>query len=209
MSPPGPVLARGGWALWRGMVRAARSGARAASRSAVAAPAGPEPTMMTSRRSTQALLAPGDSGRHRPSARLDSSDPARDNHSNASPARAACSLRPRGRPPRRLERRREPGAAHPVGGPLLSAGEAVPTRAGAHHRALLLRARGGAGRGHDRPAGEGPYGGHLDDRGRTERPAGGVGTAPPPARRAHAAALPALPPALHARPLSSSPAAYR
>ena len=45
---------------------AASSGAKAASRSAVAAPAGPEPTMTASRRSTNALLAPRDGPRHCP-----------------------------------------------------------------------------------------------------------------------------------------------
>src|SRR5437867_7184203 len=45
---------------------AASSGAKAASRSAVAAPAGPEPTMPASRRSTNALLAPRDGPRHCP-----------------------------------------------------------------------------------------------------------------------------------------------
>src|SRR5437016_717794 len=45
---------------------AASSGAKAASRSAVAAPAGPEPTMTATRRSTNALLAPRDGPRHCP-----------------------------------------------------------------------------------------------------------------------------------------------
>src|SRR2546428_332285 len=141
---------------------------------------------------------------HRARPQLDSPDPPRDNGLNASPARAACDLRPRGRPPCRLERGREPGAAHPVGGPLLPAGEAVPARAGAHHRTLLLRAPGGAGRGHDRPAGEGPDGGRLGGGGRADREPRGAGTGAQGARRPRAAALPALPPALHARPLTYS-----
>src|SRR5438034_9077973 len=45
---------------------AAGSGAKAAGRSAVAAPAGPEPTMTASRRSTNAPLAPRDGPRHCP-----------------------------------------------------------------------------------------------------------------------------------------------
>src|SRR5436309_705515 len=186
---------------------AASSGARAASRSAVAAPAGPEPTMMTARRSTKALLAPGHDGRHRPCAQLDSPDPARDNAPSVSPERIVRDRQPRGHAPRGVERRGEPRAARAVGGPLLPAGEAVRTRAGTDRRALLLRAGTGAGREHDRAAGESADGVQLLDRSRADRAPHGTGFRR--AGGARAATLPALPPALHARPLSSSRAAHR
>jgi len=145
--------------------------------------------------------------RRRACPQLDSPDPPRDNASNASPARAACDRRPRGRPPRRVERRREPRAPRALGRSLLSEAAAVPARSRAHHRPLLLRARGGTGRRHDPAAGEGADGLRLHAGGRSHREPRGAGTGAHRGGRTRAAALSALPPALLPRPLSSSRAA--
>lgn len=51
MTPPAQVLSRGWYAFSSITVRAASAGSRAARRRAVAAPAGPEPTITTSCRS--------------------------------------------------------------------------------------------------------------------------------------------------------------
>src|SRR5262245_32056770 len=59
ITPPAHVLSRGWRAFSRSTAFAASAGSRSASRSAVAAPAGPDPTMINDRRSTSALCSAG------------------------------------------------------------------------------------------------------------------------------------------------------
>src|SRR5213078_3247631 len=189
---------------------AASSGAKAASRSAVAAPAGPEPTMTASRRSTNALLAPRDGPRHcpRPSPlnRAQRGLPFVVGHEtlrlarrrSRAPAHRARPQLDSPDPPRDNGAMPRPRASRVIAA--LAAVLLAASSVGASHRALLLRARGGAGRGHDHPAGEGADGVRLGGGGRADREPRGAGTGARRARRARAAALPALPPALHARP---------